>query len=57
MLDALWTALLCALCLAGLLLAAGLVIVIGVCVARILLWWADYRGTWMDEHPEQEKKK
>lgn len=57
MLNALWKGLLCALCLDGIALALAALIGVFVGAAVLTLWWADYRGNWLDNHPEQEAKK
>ena len=43
------------LCIVGFVLEAALIAGIGVGVGRLLLWWADFRGNWLDEHPVKDE--
>lgn len=49
-------ALLFGLCIVGLVLEAAVIAGIAVGMGWLLLWWVDYRGAWLDGHPEPDKK-
>lgn len=56
MLNIMLNCLLCALCALGIVAAAAVIAGIAVGMGWLLLWWVDYRGAWLDGHPEPDKK-
>ena len=56
MLNIMLNCLLCALCVLGIVAAAALIAGICIGVSWLILWWADWRGAWLDGHPEKEER-